>query len=290
MQSFTNALTTMRRTPYQSLAALLMVSVTFFVGYRLSFILAGAHLVLSHFETSPQVIAFFKLDTDKQAMEQLSQSLLKTTDVSEVRLITQEQALKDYAKEYGDSPLLLELVTADILPASVEVSAMSIDTLTKLAEQLKQEPSVDDVVFQQDIVEQLSSWTKALRIAGLVDVGVLSFASFLTITIIITLKATNKKYSVTIMRLIGASNWYINKPFVIEGILYGTLGALLGWMAITAILLYLTPTLSTFFSGIIAFPIPLSFLLIQLGSGMLIGAVLGGFASFVATNRFAQRA
>ncbi|NCN82568.1 MAG: hypothetical protein GW947_01250 [Candidatus Pacebacteria bacterium] len=290
MQSFANALTTMRRTPYQSLAALLMVSVTFFVGYRLSFVLSGAHLVLSHFESSPQVIAFFKLDTDKQAMETLSKSLTSTENVSDVRLITQEQALKDYAKEYDDSPLLLELVTADILPASVEVSASNVETLTKLAEDLKKEKIIEDVVFQQDIVEQLSNWTKALRIAGLVDVGILSFASFLTITIIITLKAANKKYSVTIMRLIGASNWYINKPFIVEGILYGALGALLGWIAITVILLYLTPTLTTFFSGIIAFPIPLEFLLLQLGAGMLVGALLGGFASFVATNRFAARA
>jgi len=290
MQSFANALTTMRRTPYQSLAALLMVSVTFFVAYRLSFVLSGAHIVLSHFETSPQVIAFFKLDTEKQEMDQLAQSLTATANVSEVRLITQEQALKDYAKEYDDSPLLLELVTADVLPASVEVSATSVETLTKLAEKLRTEKIVDDVVYQQDIVEQLGSWTKALRIAGLVDVGILSFASFLTISIIITLKAANKKHSVAIMRLIGASNWYINKPFIIEGILYGVLGALLGWIAITAILLYLTPTLTTFFSGIIVFPLPLSFLLLQLGIGVLIGSILGGFASFVATNRFAQRA
>lgn len=290
MQSFANALTTMRRTPYQSLAALLMVTVTFFVGYRLSFVLSGAHLVLSHFESSPQVIAFFKLDTDKQTMETLSKSLMDAPEVTDVRLITQEQALKDYAKEYDDSPLLLELVTADILPASIEVSANNVETLSKVAEELKKQSVIDDVVFQQDIVEQLSSWTKALRIAGLVDVGILSFASFLTITIIITLKAANKKYSVTIMRLIGASNWYINKPFIIEGILYGVLGALLGWVAITGILLYLTPTLSTFFSGIITFPIPFNFLLLQLGAGVLIGAMLGGFASFVATNRFAQRA
>ncbi|NCN06572.1 MAG: FtsX-like permease family protein [Candidatus Pacebacteria bacterium] len=290
MQPFTYALTTMRRTPYQSLAALLMVSVTFFVAYRLSFILSGAHLVLSHFETSPQVIAFFKLDTDKPAMESLAASLSKTTSVSEVRLITQDQALKDYAKEYDDSPLLLELVTADILPASIEVSATSVDTLTTVAENLRKEQIIDDVVFQQDIVEQLSSWTQALRIAGLVDVGILSIASFLTISIIITLKAANKKYSVTIMRLIGASNWYINKPFIVEGILYGVLGALLGWIAITAILLYLTPTLSSFFSGILEFPVPLEFLLMQLGVGLLVGAILGGLASFLATNRFAQRA
>ncbi|MDA1079394.1 MAG: permease-like cell division protein FtsX [bacterium] len=290
MQAFANALTTMRRTPYQSLAALLMVAVTFFVGYRLSFVLSGAHLVLSHFESSPQVIAFFKLDTEKQEMEALAKSLANTAGVTDVRLITQEQALKDYAKEYDDSPLLLELVTADILPASIEVSANNVDTLSQLAEALKKEGPVDDVIFQQDIVEQLSAWTKALRIAGIVDVGILSFASFLTITIIITLKAANKKYSVTIMRLIGASNWYINRPFVVEGILYGVLGALIGWVAITAILLYLTPTLSTFFSGIITFPIPLTFLLLQLGAGVLIGAILGGFASFVATNRFAQRA
>ena len=289
MNALTGALTTIRRTPYQSLAALLMVTVTFFVGFRLAFILSGADLVLRYFETAPQVIAFFDLDAEAADIKALADQISKDASVTDVKLITQEQALADYAKEYDDSPLLLELVTADILPASIEVSASDPRTLTKLAETLSKTDHVDEVIFQQDIVDQLANWTSALRTAGMIDVVVLSFVSFLTITIVITMKAANKKYAVSVMRLIGASAWYNNKPFIVEGILYGVFGAILGWAATVAVLLYLTPTLTTFFIGMISFPVPMSFLLLQLGIGVAIGLVLGAFASSVAVNRFAHR-
>src|SRR3990167_1981684 len=137
MNSLTTALTNIRRSPYQSLAAILLLSLTFFVGYALSFFILGSEQVLRYFETRPQVIAFFELNTQADTINQLAQTLRTQTYVTNVTLITQEEALKNYQSANRDDPLLLELVTAQILPASLEVSGQTIEDLQKIKDFLQ---------------------------------------------------------------------------------------------------------------------------------------------------------
>jgi cell division transport system permease protein len=66
MSALTTALIGMRRSPYQSLAAILLVTLTFFVGYSFSLFSLGSELVLRYFETQPQVIGFFQLSHGRQ--------------------------------------------------------------------------------------------------------------------------------------------------------------------------------------------------------------------------------
>ncbi|MBU0978502.1 MAG: permease-like cell division protein FtsX [Patescibacteria group bacterium] len=286
MSALASALTTIRRTPYQALSAILMVMVTFVVGYSLSLMMLGAQIVIQHFESQPQVIAFFELGVGQAQINKLSQEIALDPSVKEVKTVTQEDALELYQTENQEDQLLLELVTADILPASIEVSAYQVDDLAKITEKLQKLEGVEEVVYQKDVIEALSSWTKGIKLVGLITAGVLAFISFLTIMVLIGLKAATQKVAIGIMRVIGASRSYVKLPFIIEGVLYGLMGAVVGWIISTSLALYLTPWASEFLRGIISFPLPIELFAIQLGIGLVVGCLLGCLAGLVAVSRF----
>ena len=88
------------------------------------------------------------------------------------------------------------------------------------------------------------------------------------------------------MKLIGATNWYIRWPFIFEGIFYGVVGAVAGWVVSTAALLAATPFLLDFLRGIPILPASWIFLLALLGGELLFAVVLGAFSSYLAVLRY----
>jgi cell division transport system permease protein len=107
--------------------------------------------------------------------------------------------------------------------------------------------------------------------------------------VIVAIKATSQKKAMSIMRMIGATKGFISMPFIWEGIIYGLVGASLGWTACYIALLYATPSIQSFLGEIILLPVPWQFLVIQAGSGVLLGALLGGLAGLLAVVRLVKR-
>jgi cell division transport system permease protein len=289
MNSLSSALTAMRRSPYQTLAAIFMMTLTCFVAYAFSLLTIGTEKVLQYFETRPQIIAFFELDATNTQINTLSQTMQQKPYVDNVSVVSKEQALEIYRQENQDDPLLLELVSADILPASIEVSGISADTLNQIKDDLSKADGVEEVVFQQDVLDTLTRWTRSLRFAGIGSIALLGITSFMLIMVIIGMKITSKKNAIHIMRIIGASKWYIQAPFMFEGLLYGLIGSITGWLIMYAGLLYLTPWIKDFLGTIPLLPVPTSFLAIQLGGGTLISMIVGAFASLTAARRMIRK-
>lgn len=289
MKSFSSALVGMRRSPYQSLAAVIMVTLTFFVGYAFTLFIIGAERILQYFETQPQVIAFFTLDADPTTIESAAKTMQSKSYVEKVTVVDKQKALELYQQDNQDDPLLLELVTAEILPASIEVSGKTASDLPKIKEDLNQISQIDEVIFQQDIIESLTSWTRAVRLIGLGSTVVLALSSFLTVLVIIGIKVTIKKQAINIMRMIGATRWYITLPFLYEGMVYGFVGSLIGWGFMYGLLLYLTPWLKNFLGSIAVLPVPWELLGLQLATGSFLGMVLGGLTGIIATRRLIRR-
>lgn len=285
MNPLSTAITNMRRSPFQSLTAMVIISLTLFVAYSFSLMTLGAQKILQYFETRPQVIGFFELDTPLEAINQLSQKMQQRPYVEEVKTITQEEALAIYREENRDDPLLLELVTADILPASIEVSAGEISSLAQVKNELESQAIIEEVIFQQDIVDSLSSWTSSVRYIGLAVVGVLTATSFLIITALISMKVTQRKTAIQIMKFLGARGWFIKSPFFFEGVLYGLTGSLIGWGSMYATLLYLTPWLKNFLGSIPLLPVAPEIFALQISIGSLLAMILGGLAGVSAVQR-----
>lgn len=289
MKHLSSALTAIRRSPYQALAAILVLSITFFVGYTFSLFLYGSEMLLRFFETRPQVTAYFELTTTPETIQRIEQTMKEKTYVDKVTTISKEKALEIYQRENTD-PLLLELVSAEILPASIEVSGKTVDALLTIREDLENAEGVDEVMYHEEVITNLQKWTQALRYVGLASVAILAITSFLIIVIISGMKVALKKRAITIMRILGATKWYVKAPFVFEGMIYGLIGSGLGWGMMYTGLLYLTPYLKEFFQDIPLFPLPNNLLLAQVGIGTGAALLLGAFASSFAVQRMMRRA
>lgn len=286
MKFFTTAWHNIRRSPYQALAAILVMTLTFLVISFFSFLIVGSSKVITFFESKPQVTAFFKDEAKQENINALEAQLNETGKIASMKFVSKDEALKIYREQNKSDPLLLDLVTADILPASLEITTTKIEDMTGIAEMLKQSSIVQEVVFQKDIVSTLVSWTTAARSIGIVLISVLSLVSTFIIITIIGIKISQKRDDIEIMRLIGASNWYVRWPFLFEGMFYAVIGAFIAWLVASAALVYATPALSSFLRGIPIFPIPLVFFLVLLGAEFLLAIILGFFASFLAVLRY----
>jgi len=285
-QIFRTTWTHIRRSPYQSLAALSIMILTFFIISVFTLLGAGSQAILNFFETRPQVTAFFEDQVTLGEIDLLKAKLAETDKVKEMKYISKEEALAIYREQNRDDPLLLEMVTANILPASLEVSTININYLGEIAEILRQEPGVEEVIFQQDVVEALNKWTTNVRLVGLGLAIAFSLAGLLTILVIIGMKVALRKEEVEIMELIGASKGFIGIPFLLEGIFYGVVGALIAWGVAYLLLLYATPFLIDFLAGIPILPVPIFFMLAVLGGELLLGAIIGTLGSFIAVRRY----
>lgn len=275
-----------RRSPYQAFAAVLIMTLTFLTISFFTFLLTGSSKIINFFESKPQVTAFFKNETKQSDINALEAQVKNTGKVSSVRFVSKQEALKIYRQQNKDDPLLLDLVTADILPASLEISAYRINDLSGISEMLKESPNVSEVIFQKDIVATLVSWTSAVRKIGIGLIIVLSLVSTFIMITIIGIRISQRKEDIEIVRLIGASDWYIRWPFLFEGIFYAVLGAFIGWTIVSLALWYSTPFLSSFLKGIPILPVSPVFLLEVLLAELIFAIILGFLSSFLAVLRY----
>jgi cell division transport system permease protein len=275
-----------RRSPYQALSATMIMTLTFFAISIFAVLTVLSVNLIGYFESRPQLTIFFKDTAEIQEINTLKMQLESTGKTSEVKYISKDEALEIYKDINKDEPELIELVTADILPASLEVQSYNATDLKSLASVVGTSDTVERVVFQEEIVDTLISWTNAFRVIGLGIISILLLVSLFIIVNIIGIKITSRRDEIETMRLIGASNWFIRTPFLLEGVIYGMLGSMVGWLLSYGILLYASPMLESFLKGVPVFPIPPITIVAILGVELLIAIILGIFASYTAVLRY----
>lgn len=286
MKSLTTTWNHVRRSPYQAMAAILIMSVTFFIISVVATVTIGLNQAIGYFESKPQVTAFFKNDAKQSDIDVLKADMEQSEKVAAVKFVSKDEALKIYRQQNKNDPLLLDLVTADILPASLEISANKIEDLTPISKSVEGSPIVSEVVYQKDVVKTLTSLSAGVRKIGVTLVAVFILASVLFVSVIIAFKVSQKKEEIEIMKLLSATNWYIRWPFLLEGILYGIVGAFFGWLVSSAVLIYATPYLESFLGPIPLLPVPFLFLIGLLGVEVIVAVILGSLSSFLAVLRY----
>lgn len=275
-----------RRSPYQAFAAVFIMLQTFFVISFFTFIIFGSNKIISYFESLPQVTVFFKNEAKQENIDKLEEQLAASGKTSKISFVSKEEALKIYREQNKNDPMLLELVTADILPAALEISATKIGELNSISEMIKDSPIVQEIILPKDVISNLTAWSNALRKIGAALIIILALDSIFIMAIITGIRIAQKREEIEIMRLLGATNWYIRWPFICEGIFYGVVGAFFGWLISVGLLFYATPFLTSFLQGIPIFPISLIFLGEMLGVELMLAIFLGMFSSFLAVLRY----
>ena len=276
----------LRRSPYQALAAALAMSLTFFVSSIFVIMIIGGQIVLNYIEQRPEVIVFFNDEATQTEIDELNTQVKSTGLTKDIKFVSKEEALAIYRERNKDDPLLLESVTADFLPRSIDISVNRASDIKQVTELAKDSPHVDKVITPENLVEQLVKWTKTIRLGGIVFVSTLLSISFLIIIMVIGMRIAIRREEVSIMSLVGATKWYIARPFFIEGALYGILGASISVLLIYGLLLFYSPQIQNFLGDIRIFPInPLFFLYLWVAEA-LAAALVGIIGAAIALYRY----
>lgn len=287
MEFLNTAWTHIRRYPYQAFAAIFIMVQTFVVISFFTLLILGASRIISHFESVPKVTGFFRPEAKQENINALQDQVRGTGKASDVKFVSKQEALKIYSKEVNGDQLLMDLVSADILPPSLEVSTTNVEDLPTIASILKSSPSIDKVIFQKDVVDSLRVWTNAIRKIGIVLIAILALDSIFIMVIIIGIKISQKKKEIEITRLLGATSWYVRWPFILEGVFYGVIGAFFGWLITWGGLISATPFLqATLLKDIQLLPVSPLFMLELLGVELFFAVALGIFSSFAAVLRY----
>lgn len=276
-----------RRSPFQSFSAILVIWFCFFISTFFFVISDGLSGVLSYFETKPEITIFLKDGLDKNTVESIQRDLSNYPDIREIKFISKEQALKIYQEQNKDNPLLLEMVTASILPASFEVSVSNPDTLNLISENFSgKKDQVDEIIYQKDVIQSLLTWTRNIRYFGIIIVSSLASIAFLVIFVLIGMKITNRKDEVKISRLLGASRHYVKKPFLLEGAIYGLMGSTVGWLFASIILYYSKDQVNRYFEPTVFIRNDPFYFFQILFVEIVIGLILGYSASWFGVKRY----
>jgi|SRR3989344_1010562 len=276
-----------RRSPFQALAASMAMFSAFFALLTFFLIAAGSQVILRYYESKPQVIAFFKDGTTQSDVTAIQNALNETGKISSTKYISKDEALVMYHQLTKDKPELAEAVTANILPASLEVSTKTPENLSGVADILRTEPVVDDVILPQDLVQNITSGTKIIRIVGISVVAYLILFATLQVLMIISFKIRLKRDEIEIMRLLGATPGFIRMPFMLEGMFYGITGAISSWAAVYGLIWFLEPFIKTFFLGDVQLlPVNPLYMLSVLGVEILVATIIGSIGAYGAVKRY----
>ncbi len=288
-----------KRTPYQSFASIVILFFTLLLALFFFNIVSFFYGVLSYVETRPQVIAYFKVETPEDKVMEIKQQIEKSGKTSSVVYVSKKQALEIYKGLNKDNPLLVEMVSADILPASLEIFAKKPEYLGQIAEYLDKQPAIDEVNYQKDIVDRLLTITQVLR-----QVSIFVFVFLILITIIVLMTTTAfkiavKKDEIELMQLLGASKWYVRKPFLIEGILFGVIASSIAFLFFFGVVFYIKPYLSNYLLGIpplpflsfgnigmTVWPPTAGYVLANYAGIVLFGGTIGLIGNYIATSKY----
>lgn len=287
-----------RRAPIQAIAAILVLSITFFVVTVLSVIVYSSNKVLKYFETRPQVIIFVKDDASPEAITVLHDKVQQDLRVADVKYVSKEEALEIYKRVTSDNPLLAELVSPTIFPASLEVSLKELYDVEDFISEIKNDGAVEQVGYTaavggedefSRVVDQLRKITQNIRLIGGTFAGLNIVSSLLVLLIIIGMRMTMRRGEIEILNLIGATPGFVRAPVLIESLIYAMLGVILGWVFAFLLILYSTPGLILYFGEIPFLPRQtvdlVELFAIILGVELLIGIMLALTGSLVAVSR-----
>ncbi len=229
-------------------------------------------------------------ETPREQWEALRAKVAAMPGVNEARLLTPQEALERFRARGPEAQALVEGVSEEVLPASIDVSLApgftDLGSVEKLARRLSAIPGVGEVDYGRDELDRLRELVSALRYAGLFGGVVLLLATSLIVSNTIRLTVFARKDEILIQRLVGATSWFVRWPFVIEGSLWGLFGGASAALALWVANETLAPGLSRLSADV------LGGLQIQLfapdvaAALLVVGLALGAVGSALAVHRF----
>lgn len=284
------ALSSFRHNWVMSFAAIMVVLVSVLI---VGFFMVLGHIgskVTSDLEKKVEIEVFLKDAAPKEEIYSIERKIKTFNQIKEVEYISKEKALEIFIRRNKNNKGLIDQIPGNPLPASYRVILKDPHDVEKIAKKIKHFPeksaSIENIQYGKDIVNKIFAVTGVLRYIAL-GLGIfLVLAALALISNTIRLAIYARRREIAIMRLVGASNWFIRWPFFLEGIIEGLIGALLAIGILSSVRYALLSKLELQLQFMSALQISPVFwrnlLLILLGSGVVIGAL----GSVIALRRY----
>ncbi|RKN49614.1 permease-like cell division protein FtsX [Micromonospora endolithica] len=179
-----------------------------------------------------QVSIFLEKEASEQQVADIRTKLEGDPLVREVNYVDKDEAYKRFQEMFRDSPDLLSVVKAEQLPQSFRVNLVNPEEYKAISEQYSTVEGVDQVVDQSRVLDKIFDLFTAGQNIALVAAIAMAVAALLLVANTIQVAAYSKRREVAVMKLVGASNWFIQAPFVLEAVVAGLIGSVVGLFAL----------------------------------------------------------
>ena len=222
-----------RRNGFMSFASISTVAVSLLVlGMFLLMFLNTNHLA-QQLENQIQISVYMTDTATTQDNMDVEQAIKKMPGVKSVKFVPKSEAIKRFKERLGDQQQLLNSLGKDNpFPNSFDVSVDTPEHIKEVSAQIGKLPKVETAKFGQEVVEHLFQLTRILRFGGIVLVVFLAMATLFIISNTIRLTVFARRKEVIIMRYVGATDWFIRWPFMLEGMTLGFCGAVVAALLI----------------------------------------------------------
>lgn len=231
---------------------------------------------------------FLKDSTEINSIKNMEEEINKWQGVKETRYRTKEEALEILRDRWGKNAYLLEGLTNNPLPNSIVVKINNLRFADHIAKKSSELNGIEDVKFYKDTVDKLLKATGIFQIAALIIMVFLIIVSVVVVANTIKLTVLARSDEITIMKYVGATNWFIRGPFLFEGAIIGVFSALFSWGLIVFIYKEIHKKLSEDIFAIISTPmVPGEFLSDNLlWIFVALGTAIGAWGSIISMRRF----
>ncbi|NNE74236.1 MAG: FtsX-like permease family protein [Acidimicrobiales bacterium] len=197
----------------------------------------GVENATKRWEGGIEFVVWMNPDATPEQDAAIRETLQTSPQIKESKYVDQDAAYIEFQELFADTPELLDAVLPEDLPPSYRVVPTNPDALVveELGSRFEERAGVRDVVFATDTIQEIQSTFNRVSFWFLAGSLVLLVVALLLILNTIIMAINGRRREIEVMKLVGASNWYVRLPFMLEGLLQGLLGAALavgGAMAI----------------------------------------------------------
>ena len=235
-----------------------------------------------------QVEVFLVDGATEEDIQEVMSRIEKKQGVTSVEYRSSEDALNIMKERWGESGYLLDSLGENPLPASIMISVDSLDEASSVASYAGSFDIIEDVQYYKETVDKLTKITHFLQVAGMIIMAFLVVVSVVVVSNTIKLTVMAREDEIHIMRYVGANNWFIRGPFMVEGIIIGLLAAVISSAAIAVIYRKLVEAVGEQIFAIVSSPlISVEYMTVNLTIIFVaLGCSIGAWGSIVSMRRY----
>lgn len=202
-------------------------SVLMILGLVLIMVLSINNLVMDTKDKFDEIQIYIEDDVSDEKLSSIEDKIKNNEGVLSVMYESKEQALENWKKDWEENAYLLDGIETNPLPNSYIIQLKNLEYADSVVDSIKGMEGIEKIQYNKEITENLILVSNYIRLGGIIITGVLIFVSIFIISNTIKITVASRKREINIMKYVGATNDYIRGPFIIEGVLFGLIAALI---------------------------------------------------------------